>query len=156
VSAAPRIKPPKYATIKAIALGFPGAHEVVWRGWPWFNVGKKTFALFSHSEKSWIFKLPQHQQMMLFDARPETFRPMIAGRMIWSFVRVEDLDRAELRDLLEAAWRMVAPKKLQRSCSVNAANPKAYAKFLKRLDAPAQPNEKLRRTMRKPAPWEEP
>src|SRR5580692_3074222 len=83
----PKIKPPKYATIKSIALGFPDAHEVVWRGWPWFNVGKKTFALYSDKDKSWIFKLPHHQQMMLFDARPETFRPMIAGRLIWSFVR---------------------------------------------------------------------
>ncbi len=112
--ASPGLKPPKYAKIKSIALGFPGAQEVVWRGWPWFNVGKKSFALYSDKEKSWILKLPHPQQMMLFDARPETFRPMIAGRMVWSFVRVEDLDAAELRDLLEAAWRMVAPKKLQK------------------------------------------
>jgi hypothetical protein len=113
--AMPSIKPPKYATIKSIALGFPGAQEIVFHGWPWFNVGKKTFALYSEKDKSWIFKLPHHQQMMLFDARPETFRPMTAGRMIWSFIRVENLDRAEMRDLLEAAWRMVAPKILQRS-----------------------------------------
>jgi hypothetical protein len=109
------VKPPKYAKIKSIALGFPGAMEIVFHGCPWFNVGKKTFALYGDKDKSWIFKLPHYQQMMLFDARPETFRPMIAGRMIWSFVRVEDLDQAEMRDLLEAAWRMVAPKKLQRS-----------------------------------------
>ena len=114
MQATPGVKLPKYATIKSIALGFPGAHEVVFHGWPWFNVGKKTFALYSDKDKSWIFKLPHHQQMMLFDARPETFRPMTAGRMIWSFIRVENLDRAEMRDLLEAAWRMVVPKKLQR------------------------------------------
>jgi hypothetical protein len=119
----PKIKPPKYASIKSIALGFPDAHEVVWRGWPWFNVGKKTFALYSDKDKSWIFKLPHHQQMMLFDARPETFRPMIAGRLIWSFVRVEDLDRAELRDLLEAAWRVVAPKRVQRNSEITAPHP---------------------------------
>lgn len=113
--ASPAIKPPKYAAIKSVALGFPQAHEVVYRGWPWFNVGRKTFALYSVDDKTWIFKLPHAQQMMLFDARPETFRPMKSGRMIWSYVRVENLDRAELRDLLEAAWRMVAPKKLQRS-----------------------------------------
>jgi hypothetical protein len=121
--ASPKIKAPKYATIKSIALGFPGAHEVVWRGWPWFNVGKKTFALYSENEKSWIFKLPHHQQMMLFDARAESFRPMIAGRMVWSYVRVENLDRTELRDLLEAAWRMVAPKKLQRTLGSESAGP---------------------------------
>ncbi len=31
----------------------------------------------------------------------------------------------------------------------------AHAEFLARLDAPAQPNERLLRTMRTPAPWEE-
>ena len=31
----------------------------------------------------------------------------------------------------------------------------AYAAFLARLDAPAQPNERLRRTMQAPAPWHE-
>ena len=121
--AAPGVKPPKYAAIKSIALGFPGAHEVIWHGCPWFIVGKKTFALYSDTDKSWIFKLPHHQQMMLFDARPESFRPMIAGRMIWSFVRIEDLDRVEMRDLLEAAWRMVAPKKLQRAPNAEIAGP---------------------------------
>jgi uncharacterized protein (DUF1778 family) len=29
----------------------------------------------------------------------------------------------------------------------------AYAEFLKRLDAPAKPNDRLRRTMKAPVPW---
>jgi uncharacterized protein (DUF1778 family) len=32
-------------------------------------------------------------------------------------------------------------------------SPKAYAEFLARLDAPPEPNERLRRTMQSPAPW---
>jgi uncharacterized protein (DUF1778 family) len=32
--------------------------------------------------------------------------------------------------------------------------PKAYADFLERLDAPPQPNERLRRSLQTPAPWE--
>ena len=31
---------------------------------------------------------------------------------------------------------------------------KAYAQFLERLDAPPQPNERLRRALQTPAPWE--
>jgi len=31
---------------------------------------------------------------------------------------------------------------------------KAYAQFLERLDAAPRPNERLRRTMQTPAPWE--
>ena len=102
---------PKLAAIRKIALGFPGASEVIYKGWPWFNVGKKTFALYNGER--WIFKLPMAQQMMLFDTRPDAFAPMRAGKLLWSFVRVEDLDAAELRDLLEGSWRVVAPKKLQ-------------------------------------------
>src|SRR5437879_1809604 len=33
-------------------------------------------------------------------------------------------------------------------------SPKAYAEFLARLDAPAHPNEHLRRSLLTPAPWE--
>ena len=34
-------------------------------------------------------------------------------------------------------------------------SPKAYADFLARLDAPPQPNERLRRSLQTPAPWQE-
>jgi uncharacterized protein (DUF1778 family) len=37
--------------------------------------------------------------------------------------------------------------------AVTAVGPKAYAAFLARLDAPAQPNERLRKTMQTPQPW---
>jgi uncharacterized protein (DUF1778 family) len=35
-----------------------------------------------------------------------------------------------------------------------AVSPEAYAQFLARLDAPPQPNDRLRRTMQTPPPWE--
>jgi uncharacterized protein (DUF1778 family) len=38
--------------------------------------------------------------------------------------------------------------------TVFVVNPKAYAEFLARLDAPPAPNERLRRSLRTPAPWE--
>ncbi|RDS82846.1 DUF1778 domain-containing protein [Dyella monticola] len=34
------------------------------------------------------------------------------------------------------------------------ASAKAYAAFLARLDMPPRPNERLRKTMQTPAPWE--
>jgi uncharacterized protein (DUF1778 family) len=34
------------------------------------------------------------------------------------------------------------------------ASPKAYAEFRARLDLPPQPNARLRKTMRTPAPWD--
>jgi len=107
------LKAPRLTQVRRIALSFPGTHEVPDHVWPWFNVGTKTFALYHTDRARWIFKLPHSQQMMLFDTRPETFEPMRAGKMVWSYVKVEDLDAAELRDLLTAAWRTVAPKTLQ-------------------------------------------
>jgi len=38
--------------------------------------------------------------------------------------------------------------------TVIVAGSKAYADFLERLDAPPRPNERLRRSLKTPAPWE--
>ena len=103
-------KPPKYASIKRIALALAGAHEEVTHHGYWFNVGKKTFAVYWGKEARWIFKLPHDRQEVLFEVRPETFAPMRAGRMLWSYVRVEDLDGKELKSLLTAAWGTVAKR----------------------------------------------
>ncbi len=105
-------KPPKYAFIKRFALSLPGASEQVDRLGSWFNIGTKSFVLYSAREERWIFKLPHPQLHMLFDARPETFAPMRSGALLWAYVRVENLSAAELRDYFSAAWRTGAPKKL--------------------------------------------
>ena len=54
--------------------------------------------------------------------------------------------------VLEAARRAAEDALLDRTMfSVDA---KAYAEFLKRLDAPPQPSDRLRRTMQAKAPWD--
>jgi uncharacterized protein (DUF1778 family) len=35
-----------------------------------------------------------------------------------------------------------------------SVSPEVYAEFLALLDAPAQPNERLRKAMQAPAPWD--
>jgi len=56
--------------------------------------------------------------------------------------------------ILEAARHAAEETLLDRALfSIGA---EAYAEFLRRLDAPAQPNERLRQTMQTPAPWAEP
>lgn len=54
--------------------------------------------------------------------------------------------------VLEAACRAAEHALLDRT--VYVVGPQAYKEFLKRLDAPAQPNERLRKSMLTPAPWE--
>jgi hypothetical protein len=107
----PIATPPKYAVIAKIARALPGVEEQFVFNRLWFRVGKKVFVCYLPQSRCWVFKLPHDQQMMLFDTRPKTFAPMRSGRMIWSYVKVEYLNAAELRDILKAAWRVVAPKK---------------------------------------------
>ena len=54
--------------------------------------------------------------------------------------------------VLDAARQAAEDALLERT--VFSVDPKTYAKFLKRLDAPAKPNAKLRRSLTTKAPWE--
>jgi uncharacterized protein (DUF1778 family) len=54
--------------------------------------------------------------------------------------------------VLDAAQRAAEEALLDRT--VFALPPRAWAAFVARLDAPARPNERLRRTMKTPAPWD--
>ena len=54
--------------------------------------------------------------------------------------------------VLEAARRAAEDTLLDRT--VFSVSPKAYAEFLKRLDAAPQPNGRLRRTMQVKGPWD--
>ena len=54
--------------------------------------------------------------------------------------------------ILDAARRAAEDALLDRT--VFAVSPEAYAEFLTRLDAPAQSNDRLRRTMQTSAPWD--
>jgi uncharacterized protein (DUF1778 family) len=54
--------------------------------------------------------------------------------------------------ILEAARNAAEQTLLERT--IFWATPAAYAEFLALLDAPAQPNERLRKTMQTSAPWD--
>ena len=56
--------------------------------------------------------------------------------------------------MLEAARRAAEDALLERT--VFSANPAVYAQFLARLNAPPQPNDRLRRTLATKAPWDTP
>jgi len=54
--------------------------------------------------------------------------------------------------VLDAARHAAEDALLDRT--IVTLNPKAYAEFLARLDAPPQPNARLRKSLQTPAPWE--
>lgn len=91
----------------------PGASEVEYRGEPWFQVGSKGFVCLSRGQI--IMKLSSAHQELLFEARPEIFRPMIAGALRWSFVDIAQLDADEVAELVREAWTQIVPKKIARA-----------------------------------------
>src|SRR3954451_13578013 len=54
--------------------------------------------------------------------------------------------------VLEAARRAAEEALLDRT--VFTVSPEAYAEFAARLDAPPQPNERLKRSLKTAAPWD--
>jgi uncharacterized protein (DUF1778 family) len=54
--------------------------------------------------------------------------------------------------VLDAARQAAEDTLLDRTALL--VSPEAHAEFLARLDAPPHPNERLRRTMKTPAPWD--
>jgi uncharacterized protein (DUF1778 family) len=56
--------------------------------------------------------------------------------------------------ILEAARKAAEETLLDRT--IFRVSPEAYAEFLAILDAPPQPNERLKKTMQTPAPWDQP
>jgi hypothetical protein len=102
-----------WGDIRAAALALPGTREVDWHGEPFFQVGSKSFV---HGWQGGVFmKLDKNHQELLFEARPEVFRPMIVGPMRWSRVEIDALDTQELGELVREAWTMVVPKKVSRA-----------------------------------------
>ena len=103
------------AAVRRALRGLPGVSERGHYGGPGFFVNGRMFALFWMKEGRWIFKLPHDRLTILFEVRPETFAPMRSGRMIWSYVKIANLDAGELKGLLAQAWREAAPKTLVKS-----------------------------------------
>jgi hypothetical protein len=106
-------RPPKYALMQRIALALPGVREEGHRNGPWFNIGKRPFALYWGKSASWMLRLPPEHVMMLVTVGADIFRPMRNGSPFWVYIDVEKMDAAMLRDYVTAAWRHSAPKKMQ-------------------------------------------
>jgi hypothetical protein len=99
-----------FAQLRKCALALPGAVEIVYRGEPWFNVGKKSFALRSNGKI--IMKLDREHQEMLFEVRPEVFTPCPVATVKWSYVDIAALTAHELKALVTEAWTQIVPKKI--------------------------------------------
>ncbi|HMM42405.1 MAG TPA: MmcQ/YjbR family DNA-binding protein [Thermomicrobiales bacterium] len=105
--------------LRAICLALPEVTERPSHGKPaWFVRGKKTFVTFAdrHHDDRLAFwcAAPAGAQAMLVEADPDRFFvPPYVGHRGWLGVRLDvPTDWDEVADLVEDAWRVVAPKRL--------------------------------------------
>jgi hypothetical protein len=100
--------------VRAVAPGLPRSYEVFVRGRVKFRVGQIVYLAFSRDETLMGFAFPKEEREAALETYPEKFlRPKPSDmRFQWLVVRLEAIDRNELRELVLDAWRMVVPKKL--------------------------------------------
>lgn len=96
---------------KKLALGLPEAVESSHFDVTDFRVRKKIFATIHPTGKTGaLLRLGRDQTSDLADAEPDAFKAAWGGSaLIVTFAKV---GKAQYRDLLEQAWRAIAPRKL--------------------------------------------
>lgn len=100
--------------VRRVALSLPRTEEHLIRGRIKFRVGKIVYAAFSRDAKTMGFGFPKEWRAALIEAEPAKFHmPEPADvRYNWVCVRMDAIDRTEMRALVTEAWRMVVPRSL--------------------------------------------
>ena len=102
----------KFETVRAIALALPEVEEGSSYGTPSFRV-RKHFLARLREEGVLVVKIDLADKEFLIRSRPETYfsTPHYDGYPA-VLVKLAAVSRAELEQLLTAAWRFVAPPRL--------------------------------------------
>ena len=98
--------------VQELARTLPRASEAFVRGRIKFRVGKIVFLAFSKDGSVMGFGFPKECRAALVESEPDKFS--LPGesdmRFHWVHVRLDAIDAEEMRDLVENAWAMCAPK----------------------------------------------
>jgi hypothetical protein len=100
------------ADVQQLARNLPRSSEAHVRGRLKFRVGRIVFLAFSKDGSTMGFGFPKDWRAALVEAEPDKFSlPSESDmRFHWVHVRLEAIDADEMRDLVENAWAMCAPK----------------------------------------------
>ena len=106
-------KPVDIETVRQLALALPEVEEVASGGRPVFRVKGKWIARLNKDRESLLIKIDYLKRDILTNAEPDTFYVTDFYRCYpIIFVRLARVGRHVLRELLEQAWRLEAPKRL--------------------------------------------
>ncbi len=100
------------AQARTLALSLAQAVEGAHQGHPDFRVHGKIFATLRPDEQRMVVKLTAVDQEALLAADPDAFATNAWSKQGALEVRLERISIARLRELVEAAWCQVAPKRL--------------------------------------------
>ena len=104
------------ARLREICMALPGVTERPSHGVPaWFVNGKRSFAQLwadGHHQNQfphlWCASTLETQQLLI-DSNPERFfRPPYVGHRGWTGVRLDDPDWAEIAELCQDAYQLIA------------------------------------------------
>ena len=98
--------------VRAFAGTLPRAYEALVRDRVKFRVGRIVFLAFSRDETIMGFGFPKEERAALVAAEPGKFLMPAESdlRYHWVHVRLAEIDRVEMEELVLDAWRMCVPK----------------------------------------------
>ena len=102
-----------WETVRQIAMTLPSVEESTSYGTPAFKVKGKLFVRSHQDGESLVVRIESEDRDILMEADPETF--YITDHYLnypWILVRLANVRRDQLSDLLKQAWRLVAPTRL--------------------------------------------
>ena len=100
--------------VREVAGTLPRSYEAVVRGRVKFRVGRIVYLAFSRDETLMGFAFPKEWRQALVESEPHKYMLPRASdlRYNWAVVRLGELDKAELRELVIDAWALVVPKRV--------------------------------------------
>ncbi len=106
-------EPVTFDTVRRLAGGLPGVEEGTSYGTPALKVKGKLFVRV-HDNGEWlVVRMEIEERAMRIKVDPEAY--LLTDHYLaypWVLVRMAVVDSDELGELLEQAWRMVAPQRL--------------------------------------------
>jgi hypothetical protein len=98
--------------LRTLAIALPEAEEHDHFGRPSFRVRGKIFVTVHADGAGANLKLPREEHEALVASRPDAFGTVTWGQLIRTSVVLAAVEPGELAELVEEAWRTVAPKRV--------------------------------------------
>jgi hypothetical protein len=100
--------------VRALASTLERSYEAVVRDRVKFRVGRIVYLAFSRDDTLMGFAFPKEERELLVASEPDKFMlpKAVDMRYNWAVVRLAEIDRDEMVEIVIEAWRMVVPKRV--------------------------------------------